>query len=161
MPVVARALIICVVDQRKGLMTLQRLLGGIAMAAALTIVGPVWAQNSPSGGNGMGMPGQNSPPDNGGGLSTEVSPATSVTPTAHHGARHAGAMHAHYKHVARKAALTGVTAEKLNRKELARVQTKTQAIGPKQIGQLREDQAKKQEQLRNMYDMFRASTYKQ
>jgi hypothetical protein len=73
-------------------------------------------------------------------------------------------MHVHHKYVdkylARRAALTGGTAEKLNRKELARVQTDTQTIELKQFNQLREDQAKRQEQLRNMYDMFRASSNK-
>lgn len=147
-------------------MTLKHLLSGIAIAAALTIAGPVWAQNNPSGGNAMGMPGQNFgaggnlSPDSGGGHPAPAPPATSVTPSAHHAARHAGAVHAHHKYVARRAALTGGTAEQLNRKELARVRTETQTIASKQFNQSREDQAKNKDQLRNMYDMFRASTYK-
>jgi hypothetical protein len=147
-------------------MTLQHLLSGIAIAATLTVAGPLWAQNNPSGGNGMGMLGQdfgaggNLSPDSGGGHPAPAPPATSVTPSAPHAVRHAGAMQAHHNYVARRAARTGGTAEQLNRKELARVQTETQTIASKQSNQLREDQAKKQEQLRNMYDMFRASTYK-
>jgi hypothetical protein len=143
-------------------MTLKHLLSGIAIAATLTIAGPVWAQNNPSGGIGMGLSGQNFggggnlSPDSSGGHPAPVPPATSVTPSAHH----AGAIHAHHKYVARRAALTGGTAAQLNRKEVARIQTKTQTIEPKQFNQSREDQAKNQEQLRNIYDMFRASTYK-
>jgi hypothetical protein len=143
-------------------MSLKHLLSGIAIAATLTTAGLVWAQNNPSGGNGMGMPGQNFgnggnlSPDDSGGDPTPAPPATSVTMSAHH----AGAMHAHHKDVARSAALTGGTAERLNRKELARVQTESQTTASKQSNQVREDQATKQEQLRNIYDMIRASSYK-
>ena len=44
---------------------MKHLLTGVAVAAALAIAAPVWAQN-PSGGNGMGMPGPN--PGGGGNL---------------------------------------------------------------------------------------------
>jgi hypothetical protein len=47
-------------------MIIRYLLNGVAIAAALAIAGPVWAQNNPSAGNGMGMPGPN--PGGGGGL---------------------------------------------------------------------------------------------
>jgi hypothetical protein len=88
-------------------MTLQHLLSGIAIAATLTVAGPLWAQNNPSGGNGMGMLGQdfgaggNLSPDSGGGHPAPAPPATSVTPSAHHAVRHAGAMQAHHNYVAR------------------------------------------------------------
>jgi hypothetical protein len=125
-------------------MDLKNLINGVAIAAALAIAGPVWAQNNPSAGNGMGMPGPN--PGGGGGLtpysgggypnpggSTYIPPAatapapapeaTSATPPAHHAVRHAKAMYAHHKRMAHKAALTGDTTAQLNREELARIQS--------------------------------------
>jgi hypothetical protein len=112
-------------------MKMNHLLNGVAIAAALAIAGPVWAQN-PSGGNAMGMPGPN---PGGGGLtpySTGTAPApgtaapppasTSAMPPMHHAQRHAKAMHAFHKHMAAKAALTGDTTAQLNREELARIQ---------------------------------------
>jgi hypothetical protein len=111
---------------------MKRLLNGIAVAAALVVAAPVWAQNNPSGGNGMGMPGPN--PGGGGGLTpysgggapapAPAAPeANSAMPPAHHAVRHARAMHAHHKYMARKAALTGDTTAQLNREELARIQS--------------------------------------
>jgi hypothetical protein len=124
-------------------MNLKHLLNGVAIAAALAIAGPVWAQNNPSAGNGMGMPGPN--PGGGGGLtpysgggpnpggSTYIPPATaapapaptatSATPPEHHAVRHARAMYAHHRRMAHKAALTGDTTAQLNREELARIQS--------------------------------------
>jgi hypothetical protein len=119
-------------------MTLQHLLNGVAIAAAHAIAGPVWAQNNPSGG---GYP--------------TPAPAPSATPAERHAASHATAMHAHHKYMASKAALTGGTTARLNRGELARIQSQPPTAEQKQTSQLREDQAKKQQQFRNMYDMFR------
>jgi hypothetical protein len=57
---------------------MKHLLTGVAVAAALAIAAPGWAQN-PSGGNGMGMPGPN--PGGGGGL-TPYSGGGTVAPSA-------------------------------------------------------------------------------
>jgi hypothetical protein len=106
---------------------MKHLLSGAAIAAALVIAAPVWAQN-PSGGNGMGMPGPN--PGGGGGLTpytgggTGAAAATAPAPVSpHHAMHHARAMHAHHMHMAQKAALTGDTTAQLNRQELARIQS--------------------------------------
>ncbi len=105
---------------------MKHLLTGVAVAAALAIAAPVWAQN-PSGGNGMGMPGPN--PGGGGNLTpysgggAAPAPAeNSAMPPAHHAVRHAHAMHHFHKGMAHKAALTGDTTAQLNREELARLQ---------------------------------------
>jgi hypothetical protein len=110
---------------------MKHLFTGVAVAAALAIAAPVWAQN-PSGGNGMGMPGPN--PGGGGGLTpysgggpapaAAAAPAeNSAMPPAHHAVRHAHAMHGFHKGMAHKAALTGDTTAQLNREELARLQS--------------------------------------
>jgi hypothetical protein len=83
---------------------MKYLLNGVAVAAALAIAAPAWAQN-PSGG------------------SAPAPAANSAMPPAHHAVRHAKAMHAFHKGMARKAALTGDTTAQLNREELARLQT--------------------------------------
>jgi hypothetical protein len=107
---------------------MKRLLSGVAVAAALVFAAPVWAQNAPSAGNGMGMPGPN--PGGGGGLTPysgggepPAPAANSAMPPEHHVVRHAKAMHAFHKHMAAKAALTGDTTAQLNREELARIQS--------------------------------------
>ena len=89
---------------------MKHLLTGVAVAAALAIAAPVWAQN-PSGGNGMGMPGPN--PGGGGDLTpysgggAAPAPAeNSAMPPAHHAVRHAHAMHDFHKGMAHKAALS-------------------------------------------------------
>ena len=119
---------------------MKYLLNGVAVAAALVIAAPVWAQN-PSGGNGMGMPGPN--PGGGGNLSPysgggapPPAPAAmppsagsnSAMPPMHHAVKHAKAMHAFHKGMAQKAALTGDTTAQLNRQELARLQTSNQGM---------------------------------
>jgi len=115
---------------------MKHLLTGVAVAAALAIAAPVWAQN-PSGGNAMGMPGPN--PGGGGGLTpysgggtgpaAAAAPAdNSAMPPAHHAVRHAHAMHGFHKGMAHKAALTGDTTAQLNRQELARLQTGNQGM---------------------------------
>jgi hypothetical protein len=110
---------------------MKHLLSGVAIAAALVIAAPVWAQPAnPSGGNGMGMPGPN--PGGGGGLTPYSGGAPGAAPAANsamppvhhaHAVRHAHAMHAFHKHMASKAALTGDTTAQLNREELARIQS--------------------------------------
>jgi hypothetical protein len=104
-------------------MKMRHLLNGAAIAAALVIAGPVWAQN-PSGGNPMGTAGPN---PGGPGLTPYSGGAPAATnsamPPAHHAVRHARAMHAHHRHMAAKAALTGDTTAQLNREELARIQS--------------------------------------
>ena len=86
-------------------MSIKHLLNGAAIAAALAIAGPAWAQNP-----GAGAP---------------APAADSATPPVHHAhaVRHAKAMHAHHQHMAHKAALTGDTTAQLNREELARIQS--------------------------------------
>src|SRR5271154_2805481 len=108
---------------------------GVAVAAALAIAAPVWAQN-PSGGDGMGMPGPN--PGGGGGLTPysgggapvppAESSANSATPGPHHlhkeraAYHHAKAMRNFHRGMSQKAALTGDTTAQLNREELAHIQ---------------------------------------
>jgi hypothetical protein len=60
-------------------MKMKVLLSGVAMAAALAIAAPTWAQN-PSGGNGMGMPGPN--PGGGGNLTPYSGGGTAPSATA-------------------------------------------------------------------------------
>jgi len=131
---------------------MRHLVSGVAVAAALVITAPVWEQN-PSGGNPMGTPGPNpgghglTPYSGGAGPKPSGSnyipppaaaapapmapaappPSTSATPPIHphHAVRHAHAMHAHHKYMARKAELTGDTTAQLNREELARIQAGT------------------------------------
>jgi hypothetical protein len=132
---------------------MKHLLGGVAVATALMVALPVWAQN-PSGGNSVGTPGPN---PGGPGLTPYTTPApsppllgkkpsgsnyipppaaaapppeatappssTSATQPMHHAVRHARAMHAHHKQMAAKAALSGDTTAQLNREELARIQS--------------------------------------
>jgi len=124
---------------------MKYLLNGAAVAAALVIAAPVWAQN-PSGGNGMGMPGPNPggggnlSPYSGGGAPPPAPAATppaanSAMPPAHHAVRHAHAMHHFHKGMAQKAALTGDTTAQLNREELSRIQVGgTPAPGPAMPG---------------------------
>jgi opacity protein-like surface antigen len=83
-------------------------------AAALMIAAPAWAQQQQSN-PATGQPGLGAP----------MTPAypNSATPPAHHVYKHAKAMHAHHKYMARKAALTGDTTAQLNREELARIQS--------------------------------------
>jgi hypothetical protein len=103
---------------------MKRLLNGVAIAAALAIAGPVWAQ-SPTGGNSVGAPGPNPggpglTPYSGGAPPAPAS--TSAMPPMHHAMHHAHAMHAFHKSMAKKATLAGDTTAALNREELARIQ---------------------------------------
>jgi hypothetical protein len=130
---------------------MKHLLTGVAMAAALAIAGPAWAQPAnPSGGNAMGMPGPNpggpgltpyssgqarpaaAPPMSGSPPAMAPSAAapppsmsdtTSATPPRH---RHARAHHATHgrmaAHHGRGPQLTGGTANQLNQEELSRLQ---------------------------------------
>jgi len=82
---------------------MKYLLNGVAVAAALAIAAPAWAQNPSSG-------------------SAPAPAANSAMPPAHHAVRHAKAMHAFHKGMAHKAGLTGDTTAQLNREELARLQ---------------------------------------
>jgi hypothetical protein len=100
---------------------MKHLLSGVAVAAALVIAAPVWAQN-PSGGNAVGTPGPNPggpglTPYSGG---APASAANSAMPPAH---RHARAMHHFHHYMAHKAALSGDTTAQLNREELGRIQS--------------------------------------
>jgi hypothetical protein len=132
---------------------MKHLLSGVAVATALMVALPVWAQN-PSGGNPVGTPGPNpggpgltpytggvppSPPmgpkPSGSNYipppattapppeATAPPSSTSATVPTHHAVRHARAMHAHHKYMAAKAALSGDTTAQLNREELARIQS--------------------------------------
>ncbi len=114
---------------------MKHLLNGVAIAAAIVIAVPVWAQ-SPTGGNAVGTPGPNPggpglTPYSGGapqynpatpgatGVGAPM-PSTSAMPPMHH------AMHMHHPmhHMAKKKApqLAGDTTSALNREELARIQ---------------------------------------
>ena len=94
---------------------MKHLLNGVAIAAALAIAGPVWAQaQSPS------APGA-TPYTSGG---TPPPPSTSATPPEHHPMHpvaHTRAMHYHHKGMAAKAAASGNATAALNREELARI----------------------------------------
>jgi hypothetical protein len=118
---------------------MRQVLGGVAVVAALAVAVPVFAQNNPSGGNPVGTPGPNPggpglTPYTGGGpgpTAPAPPPGATAAPYAatppsghhHHMYKHAKAMHAHHKYMARKAALTGDTTAALNREELARIQS--------------------------------------
>lgn len=102
---------------------MKHLLNGVAIAAALVIAAPVWAQN-PSGGNPMGTPGPNPggpglTPYSGGAPAAASPPASSAMPPMHRPARHA--MRA--KKGRRAPALSGDTTAQLNREELSRIQS--------------------------------------
>jgi hypothetical protein len=126
--------------------SMKHLLTGAAMAAALAIAAPAWAQN-PSGGNALGLPGPN---PGGPGLTPystgtarpaaappktmppaamapaapapAMSDTTSATPPKHRHARHVshGKMAGHHGKGGPK--LTDSTANQLNQQELARLQ---------------------------------------
>ena len=112
---------------------MKYLLNGVAIAAALAIAGPVWAQqqvpnpNPNPSGNPVGMPGPNPggpglTPYTGGGYTPP--PTTSANPPVHqplHPAAHTHAMHHFHKGMAAKAAASGDTTAQLNREELARI----------------------------------------
>jgi hypothetical protein len=92
--------------------------------------GHVWAQ-SPSGGNSMGLPGPNPGGPGltqytGGGYPT---PAIAMPP-AHHAVRPAKARRVHHKAMVQDVALTGDTAARLNREELARIQSGGPPVQP-------------------------------
>jgi hypothetical protein len=111
-------------------MTMKDLLSGVAIAAALAIAGPVWAQN-PSGGNPMGMPGPNpggpglTPYSGGAPAPASPSAATSEMPAMHHPARHVTHAAAHRRAAAHHKMAPGTesTANQLNQEELARLQS--------------------------------------
>jgi hypothetical protein len=120
---------------------MKHLLNGVAIAAALAIAGPVWAQQqvpnpnvNPSG-NSMGMPGPNPggpglTPYTGGGYATQ---STSASPPVHHPlhpAAHTHAMHHFHKGMAAKAAAAGNTTAALNREELARINAGNMSAPP-------------------------------
>jgi hypothetical protein len=110
---------------------MKQLLNGVAIAAALAIAGPVWAQ-SPTGGNAVGTPGPNPggpglTPYSGGAPPAAPAPpapaSTSATPSVHphYAVHHMHAMHHFHKAMAQKATLAGDTTAALNREELARI----------------------------------------
>jgi hypothetical protein len=88
---------------------MKHLLNGAAIAVALAIAGPVWAQ------------GQQQSPDNPAVSPNAPPPATTSAAPPMHPAHHVQAMHAHHKAMATKAAQTGDTTAQLNREELARI----------------------------------------
>lgn len=130
---------------------MKHLLSGVAVAAALVIAVPVWAQNNPSGGNPVGTLGPNpggpgltpytggapGPKPSGNNYIPPSGPAAAPPPAAeaappigpHHRHRelaayhHAKAMRHFHHEMARKAAASGDTTAQLNREELARIQS--------------------------------------
>src|ERR1700751_1652791 len=119
----------------------KHLANGFAIAAALAIASPAWAQGTaPAAGAGMqganpltipapaapAAPANPNLPAAGAGMQG----ANPLTIPAHHAVRHAHAMHAHHKAMPRKAALTGDTTAQLNREELARIQAGTPPSPP-------------------------------
>jgi hypothetical protein len=94
---------------------MKYVLTGTVAALALVLTAPAWAQNPgpTSAGTAAPPPAANAPPP----------AANSAEPPMHHAVRHARAMHAHHRHMAAKAALTGDTTAQLNREELARIQS--------------------------------------
>jgi hypothetical protein len=129
---------------------MKHLFSGAALAAAIVIAAPVWAQN-PSGGNSLGVPGPNPggpglTPYSGGGAAPPPPPGTapaeappgaeaapapsnSATPGPHHRHRelsayhHAKAMRNFHRGMAERASASGDTTAQLNRQELARIQS--------------------------------------
>ncbi len=118
---------------------MKHMISAVAVAAALAIAAPAWAQ-APSGGNSVGLPGPNpggpglTPYTSGGAPPPSATPAppsaaAESTPGPHHLHReraayhHAKAMRNFHHGMAQKAALTGDTTAQLNRQELARVST--------------------------------------
>ena len=119
---------------------MKHLLTSVAVAAALAIAAPAWAQN-PSGGNAVGAPGPNpggpgltpysgSPPPMPAAPEPMPPPAAappmsnSAMPPMHrpvHPVHHARAMHAFHKGMAHRAAMAGDTTADLNHQELARI----------------------------------------
>lgn len=110
---------------------MKHLLTGVAVAAALAIAAPVWAQN-PSGGNPMGTAGPNPggpgmTPYSGGApaapppaaMPAPAAASTSAAPPMH---RHAHAMH-HPMHGKMAHPVNGDTTAQLNREELSRIQS--------------------------------------
>jgi hypothetical protein len=121
----------------------KHLLSGVAVAAALVLAAPAWAQN-PSGGNAVGLPGPNPggpglTPYTGGGApppaaapaappgmppAAAAEPATSAAPPMHH--HHHHYVHARRGHGRRMRHVAGTSQEastaELNRQELARIQ---------------------------------------
>ena len=96
---------------------MKHLLNGVAIAAALAVAAPVWAQQ---GGNPMGTPG---PSPGGPGLTpystgAAAPAATSAMPPMHRSKRPARSA----KKVPPGPALTGDVASQLNRQELERLQ---------------------------------------
>ncbi len=98
---------------------MKYLLNGVAVAAALALAAPVWAQ---SGGNPMGTPGPN---PGGPGLTPYSTgnppPGSSATPPMHRSAHHHH--HAMSQKHGSSPALSGDTTAQLNREELARIQS--------------------------------------
>src|SRR5271170_8380396 len=113
---------------------MKHLLTGVAVAAALAIAAPVWAQN-PSGGNGMGMPGPN-PGSGGGAPAPAAAPAPTPAPAPVQSMnrmpaggratseRGSGARAPHRRHAAQSAGKSSVDsqADQLNRQELSQLQ---------------------------------------
>lgn len=98
---------------------MKHLFTGIAVAAALAIAAPVWAQN-PNGGNSMGNPAPAAAPVQSmnrmpaGGRATSERGATGSVTRAHH-RRHAAQ--------AASAPSAGTSADELNRQELSQLQS--------------------------------------
>ncbi len=129
---------------------MKHLLNGVAIAAALVIAAPAWAQN-PSGGNSVNTPGPNpggpglTPYSSGGAPPPAAEPAPAAMPPAampsgsapnsamppmHRQAhmRHYHHMHGRMIHHGPRAA--GDTTAQLNRAELARIQGNPGAMAP-------------------------------
>ena len=118
---------------------MKHLLNGVAVAAALVIAAPAWAQN-PSGGNSVGTPGPNPggpglTPYSGGAPPSAAEPAPAAMPPSASGApnsamppMHRQAHMHHYHHMAHGRMIhhgpraVGDTTAELNRAELARIQ---------------------------------------
>ena len=101
---------------------MKHLLNGVAIAAALAIAGPVWAQQM-----------QNGPNAGPAGVSPYAPPTTSASPPVHHPlhpAAHTHAMHHFHKGMAAKAAAAGNTTAALNREELARINAGNMSAPP-------------------------------
>lgn len=122
--------------------SMKHLLTGVAVAAALAIAAPAWAQN-PSGGNAVGTPGPNPggpglTPYSSGPPAAQPAPPTSPPPAAMPPAasappapnsamppmhRHARAMHHPMHGMHHGPAVSGDTTAQLNREELTRIQS--------------------------------------
>jgi hypothetical protein len=112
---------------------MKHLLNCVAIAAALAVAGPAWAQQqynpAAPGATGTGAPMPAPAPAPG---------STSAMPPEHHVVHHAHVMRMHHKRMAERAHMAGDTTAALNRQELARIQSGNMSAPPPPSGPMGE-----------------------